>query len=91
MLNALQRLWNDQSGFIVTMELVLIATITGLGLIVGLTMIRDALVSEMADIAQSIAGISQSGERESGGLLPPVDEPGSEFCILYSLPPSEEL
>jgi len=56
----MQRFWNDDGGVIITVELVLIATILGIGLIVGLTAVRDAVNSEFADIAQSINNIDQS-------------------------------
>ena len=36
-------LWNDDVGFIVSIELILIATIAVIGLMAGLTAIRDAV------------------------------------------------
>jgi Flp pilus assembly pilin Flp len=56
----LKKLWNDESGFIVSAELVLIATIAVIGLIVGLSTVRDAVTSELADVAQAINDIDQS-------------------------------
>jgi len=54
------RLWNDEAGFIVSAELVLIATILVLGMIVGLVSVRDQVVQELGDIALAIGFINQS-------------------------------
>lgn len=54
------RLWNDEAGFVVSTELLLIGTILVLGMIVGLTTLRDAVVQEFGDLAQAIGNISQS-------------------------------
>ena len=43
-----------KGGFIVTAELVLIATVLVIGMLVGLVVVRDAIVAEMEDIASSI-------------------------------------
>ena len=55
-----QRLWHDEAGFVVSTELVLISTITVIGLIVGLTTVRDVVVIELADVADAISEIDQS-------------------------------
>ncbi len=60
MKKVLQRLWSDEAGFIVSAELVLIATITVIGLIVGLVHIRDSVVGELADIAEAIGRTDQT-------------------------------
>lgn len=54
------RLWRDEAGFVVSTELVLISTITVIGLIVGLTTVRDVVVIELADVADAISEIDQS-------------------------------
>ena len=46
--------FKKQSGFIVTAELVLLATILFIGSIVGLVIIRDALVQELLGLAETI-------------------------------------
>jgi hypothetical protein len=56
----MMKLWNDEAGFIVSAELVLIATILVLGMIVGLVSIRDQVVQELGDIAYAFATINQS-------------------------------
>ena len=55
-----RKLWNDENGFIVSSELVLIATILVIGMIVGLKSVRDSVVTELADVAQAIANLDQS-------------------------------
>jgi len=57
---AFRRFWNDESGFIISAELILIATLLVIGLIVGLTVLRNQVVQELVDVAQAIGSISQS-------------------------------
>ncbi len=49
-----------EAGFIVSAELVLIATILVIGLIVGMVVIRDAVTAEMHDVAEAIGAVDQS-------------------------------
>ena len=56
----MKQLWNDETGFIVSAELVLVATILVIGMITGLTSVRDAVISELADVGQAISNINQS-------------------------------
>ena len=56
----LNRLWNDQAGFVVSTELILIATFLVIGMIVGLASVRDQVVQELADVAAAISEINQS-------------------------------
>lgn len=57
-------LWNtfrrDERGFVMSAELILIATLCVLGLIAGLTCVRDAVSSELKDLASAIGSINQS-------------------------------
>ena len=78
-------LWNDESGFIVSAELVLIATVVLLGLIIGLATLRDDIVNELADVGQafgqlnqsySYAGITGHSSSVNGGLFSDV----KDFC-----------
>lgn len=56
----LSRLWADEAGFVVSSELVLIATIAVIGLIAGLTTVRDQVVLELADVADAVSEVDQS-------------------------------
>ena len=53
-------LWRDESGFIVSAELILIATLLVIGLIVGLSEIQHAAVTELNDVADAIGEVNQS-------------------------------
>ena len=56
----LRNLLKEESGFVVSTELVLIATVLVLGLIVGLTEIQYAVVAELNDISDATGDINQS-------------------------------
>lgn len=60
MKNISQKLWNDNAGFVVSIELILIATIAVIGLIAGMTAVRDGVVSELSDVAGSVQDLNQS-------------------------------
>lgn len=55
-----QSLWRDESGFIISAELVLIATILVIGLIVGMSEVQHAVVAELNDVADAIGSANQS-------------------------------
>lgn len=50
----------NQKGFIVSTELMLIATILVIGLIVGLQAVRTAVITELADVGGAIGSTSQT-------------------------------
>ena len=52
-------LLNDEAGFIVSAELVLVATLLVIGLIVGLSEVQHAVVSELNDVADAIGELNQ--------------------------------
>lgn len=57
--NISARLLNDESGFIVTIELIMIATIMVIGLIVGMSTVRDAVLSEYSDVGGAVQDMHQ--------------------------------
>jgi len=59
-MNMLSNFWNDEAGFVVSSELVLIGTILVLGVVVGLATVRDQVVQELGDLALAISNINQS-------------------------------
>jgi Flp pilus assembly pilin Flp len=59
-MRTLLRLWRDQRGFVISTELVLIAVLLVIGLIAGLTTVRDQVVQELGDLAAAIGAINQS-------------------------------
>ncbi len=58
----LRKLWRDEAGFVVSAELVLVATLLVIGLIVGLTSLRNQVVQELTDTGAAIGMISQGYE-----------------------------
>lgn len=53
-------LLNDECGFIVSAELVLVATILVIGLVVGMSEIQHAVNAELNDVADAIGSVNQS-------------------------------
>ena len=58
--NLTRRLWLEETGAIVSAEIMMVATILVIGMIVGLKSVRDSVVSELADVAQALGNIDQS-------------------------------
>jgi len=56
----LNNLLNDEAGFIVSAELVLIFTLVFCAVAVGIAVVRDALVQELGDVAEAIGALNQS-------------------------------
>lgn len=54
------KLWNDEAGFIVSLELILIATIVVIGLITGLATVRNSIVQELSDVSGAVQDLNQS-------------------------------
>ena len=54
------RLWQEESAAVVSAEIILVMTILGIGVIVGLKSVRDSVVTELADVGQAIANVNQS-------------------------------
>lgn len=71
----LKQLWNDQSGVILSAEIVLIGTILVIGMIVGLVELQSSLVAELNDLGDAIGNLDQSyvtsgltSLKENGGI-----------------------
>lgn len=82
-----KKLWRDEEGFIVTIELILIATIVGVGSIVGLTTLRNAINSELADVSEAIESIDYGGSSSSTSTPAAT---AANSCISFSVPPTDE-
>ncbi len=69
----LTQLLRDEQGFIISAELVLVATILVIGMIVGLSEIQHAVVAELNDVGDAIGRVNQSyqysgfSKRKNGG------------------------
>ena len=64
-------LWNDESGVILTAELVLIATILVLGVVVGLVELQSAIIGELNDLGSAFGNLSQSYSISGFGSVKP--------------------
>ena len=58
-MSALKQLWADDAGFIVSTELVFVATIVVLSMVVGLKKISSQVLAEMSDVANAIGFLNQ--------------------------------
>lgn len=56
----LKSLWNDESGVILSAEIVLVGTILVLGMIVGLVELQCAIVGELSDLSSAFGNLDQS-------------------------------
>jgi len=100
----LRNFWNDQNGFLVSAELVLVATILVIGLIVGLVEVQAAIIHELDDVACAIGSLNQSfsfaGTVTTKGLhvirtfgssnIDNVDECDCNCVSLFCTPPTPE-
>jgi Flp pilus assembly pilin Flp len=58
-MNLFSKLWNDDAG-IVALEYLLVSTIVGLSLVVGLGAVAFGVNSELTELAQALSAINQS-------------------------------
>lgn len=56
----MRKLFNDEVGFVITAELVLVLTIAVLAMVVGLAAVRDAITNEMNDISSAFGAVDQT-------------------------------
>jgi Flp pilus assembly pilin Flp len=56
----LKNFWVDEAGAALSAELVLIITIAVIGLVTGLSSLRDAVVTELADVGAAIGSVDQT-------------------------------
>lgn len=54
------RLWRDESGSVLSAELVLVVALAGIGMIAGLSTYRDQVVFELADMGTAIGEFNQT-------------------------------
>lgn len=60
MKNTFRNLWLDNDAFIVSSELILVGTILVIGLLVGMTSVRDQVVQEVRDVAAAVSKTVQT-------------------------------
>ena len=59
-MNILNALKNDENGFVVSAELILVGTILVLGMIVGLTELSYGVNEELEDLGSAIGAVNQT-------------------------------
>jgi hypothetical protein len=57
--NLFAKLWDDDSGALIAMEFLFVATILVIGITVGLTAVRGAINAELSELANAILALSQ--------------------------------
>ena len=57
--NQLNRLWHDDQG-VLTFEWILLATVLVIGVVAGVSAVRDAIIDELGDMAEAVVHINQS-------------------------------
>ena len=56
----MRKLINDEAGFVISAELVLVLTIAVLGMVVGLASTRDSLIGEFNDLSAAFGATNQT-------------------------------
>lgn len=59
-MNVARSLLADEAGFVVSAELILVATIVVIGLVVGLSELQHSIVAELNDIGDAVGSLNQS-------------------------------
>jgi hypothetical protein len=92
-LTMLKRLWSDESGAILSAELLLLMVILVIGLTVGMVALRDAIVAQFGELALSIAqvdtgygwaGISYAQSLDGGIVDSVAYVPDSQRIPIYA-------
>ncbi len=93
MTSLLKTLCQDEAGFIVSAELILISTVAVLAMVVGLSEVSRAINQELNDVASAFGSVNQSfryqGLTGHGGALDgSTVQDGVDFCDRSSLTPT---
>ena len=59
-MQTLRALWNDETGVVISAELVLVLTITVLAMVVGLSEVAVAINTELNDLSNAFGALDQS-------------------------------
>ncbi len=101
MSHLLKSLYNDEAGFIVSAELILIATVAVLSLVVGLSEVSHAVNQELEDVGSAFGSMQQSyvyrglGTRDKAtmvgsGFRDHADLCDSQFDVVPTAPRAED-
>lgn len=58
--STLKSLVRDETGFIVSAELILVATLLVIGLVVGMSQVQHAVATELNDVGHALGALNQS-------------------------------
>ena len=70
----LKKVWNDENGFVISAELVLVLTIAVLAMIVGLSEVAVAVNTKLNDVSNAIGALNQSYGYTGFNSFSPADE-----------------
>ena len=73
-LTKMKNFWNDEAGFVISAELVLVLTIAVLAMIVGLSEVAVAVNTELNDISNAIGALNQSYAYTGFSSVSPIGE-----------------
>lgn len=59
-MKTMNQLWNDEAGFVISAELVLVLTIAVLAMVVGLSEVAVAVNTELNDVSNAIGHLNQT-------------------------------
>ncbi len=59
MKSLLNRVWSEDQG-VLTFEWVLLITVLAIGIVGGLSAVRDAVITELGDVAEAVISLDQS-------------------------------
>jgi len=83
MRSLLAQLLRDDRGFVLSAELILVATIAVIGCLVGLAAFRDAITLELGDTAGAVGALNQSYEEQYSGVYFTQDPNTNEVTVLF--------
>jgi len=91
----LRRLFDDDTGYIFSLDLMLLGTILVIGSLVGHTAVRDALNSELADLSNAVSALSMNGPSSFEDTTDFCDDPddtsgAADNCITFDAEPQNE-
>ncbi|HID24356.1 MAG TPA: branched-chain amino acid aminotransferase [Planctomycetaceae bacterium] len=99
MATLIHQLVRDEAGFVISAELILVATIAVLSMVVGLSELSQAINQELEDVASAFGAVSQTykysgleghqGRWEGSLFSDQVDECDGQWDIVATWPQGE--
>lgn len=100
-MKTMKLLWSDDAGFIISAELVLVATVAVLAMVVGLAEVGSAVNQELEDVGSAVGAVQQSyyysgvesrgkGAIYGSGFNDAADTCDSQFDLIATDPVDED-